>query len=360
MVTQTYDVSFDGGGHVVHFYEHVPELVEAVAGYVAAGVAADEVAIVIATEAHRDAFAMALETIGIDTAEARAGERLVFLDAATTMAAFMRDGQIDRDAFHEVVGGLLRSAAESGRAIRAYGEMVSLLWDAGDVVGAIELETLWNDLGCELPFSLYCAYPAASVSGAEHAQALHQVCHLHSSVLHGVRGNDLRGPEAPSARKLLAEFAAERASPRQARRLVLGALLEWGCSLSLLQDAAVVVSELATNAVLHAASSFSLSVTLEDSLLRIAVHDASPLSVVARGGGLNPQPTHGLCLVETLSLRWGAEGTAQGKAVWAELCASDELASDGPAADELASDRPASDQLASDGLASDGLASDGL
>jgi anti-sigma regulatory factor (Ser/Thr protein kinase) len=329
MATSTPDVSLDGGDHVVHFYEQDPELVEAVAGYVAAGIAAGGVAIVIATEAHRQAFSEALDTGGIDTAEARAGERLVLLDAATTMAAFMRDGQVDRDAFHEVVGGLLRAAAESGRAICAYGEMVSLLWDAGDVVGAIELESLWNELGCELPFSLYCAYPAASVSGSEHAPALHQVCHLHSSVLGGARENVLHAPEAPSARELVAEFAAERASPGHARRLVLGALAEWGCGPGLLQDAAVVVSELATNAVLHAASSFSLSATLEDSLLRIAVHDSRPLSVTARDGGLSPEPTHGLGLVEALSLRWGAEDAAQGKAVWAELRASDEPAFDG-------------------------------
>jgi anti-sigma regulatory factor (Ser/Thr protein kinase) len=328
MATRIHDVSFDGADHVVHFYEQDSELVDAVASYVAAGVAADGMVIVIATEAHREAFIMALEVVGIDTVEARAGERLVFFDAATTIAAFMRDGQVDSDAFHEVVGGLLRTAAESGRAIRAYGEMVSLLWDAGDVVGAIELETLWNELGCVLPFSLYCAYPAASVSGFEHAQALHQVCHLHSSVLGGARGTDSRAPEAASARELVAEFAAERVSPGRARRLVLRALTEWGCGPGLLQDAAVVVSELATNAVLHAASSFSLSVTLEGALLRVAVHDARPLSVTVRGGGLSPQPTHGLGLVEALSLRWGAEGTAQGKAVWAELGVPNELASD--------------------------------
>jgi hypothetical protein len=328
MATPAHDLSLDGGGHVVHFYEQDPELVDAVAGYVAAGVVANEVVIVIATEAHRDAFALALELAGVDTAKGCAGERLVFLDAPTTMAAFMRDGQIDRDAFHQVVGGLLRTAAESGRAVRAYGEMVSLLWDTGNVVGAIELETLWNELGRELPFSLYCAYPAASTSGTEHAQALHRICHLHSSVLHGASGHDLRAPEAPAAGKLLAEFAAERASPGQARRFVLGVLAEWGCGPGLLRDAAVVVSELATNAVLHAASSFSLSVTLGGSLLRITVHDARPLSATVGGGGLNPQPTHGLGLVEALSLRWGAEGTAQGKAVWAELRASGELASD--------------------------------
>jgi anti-sigma regulatory factor (Ser/Thr protein kinase) len=131
--------------------------------------------------------------------------------------------------------------------------------------------------------------------------------------------------EAPAARKLVAEFAAERDSPRRARRLVLSALAEWGCDPALLRDAAVVASELATNSVLHAGSPFSISVALEESLLRIAVHDIKPLSVAVRGGGLSPQPTHGLGLVEALSLRWGAERTAQGKAVWAELRASNEL-----------------------------------
>ncbi len=320
MATPTYDVSLDDGDHVVHFYEQDSELVDAVAGYVAAGVAADGVAVLIATEAHCEAFAFALELAGIDTVEARADERLVFLDAATTMAAFTRDGQIDRDAFREVVGGRLRTAAKSGRAVRAYGEMVALLWDAGDVVGAIELETLWNDLGCELPFSLYCAYPAASVFGSEHTQALHQVCRLHSSVLRAATDSDPCTTGEPSMRKLIAEFAAEHDSPGRARRLVLSTLAEWGCDPVLLQDAAVVVSELATNSVLHAGSSFSISVALEEkALLRIAVHDTKPLSVTVYNGGLSPRPTHGLSLVEALSLRWGTEGTAQGKTVWAEL-----------------------------------------
>lgn len=128
--------------------------------------------------------------------------------------------------------------------------------------------------------------------------------------------------------RFVARFAVERASPGRARRLALSALAEWGCGPGVLQDVAVIVSELASNAVLHAASSFSLSVTLDGSLLRIAVCDASPLSATMSDGGLSPRPTHGLGLVEALSLRWGAEATAQGKAVWAELHAFDEPASD--------------------------------
>jgi anti-sigma regulatory factor (Ser/Thr protein kinase) len=156
----------------------------------------------------------------------------------------------------------------------------------------------------------------------------------------------LDAAEQHSSRKLAAEFAVERASPGRARRLALSVLSEWGCSPSLLRDAVVVVSELATNAVLHAASSFSLSVALEDSILRIAVHDARPLSVTMHNGGLSPRPTHGLGLVEALSLRWGAEGTAQGKAVWAELRALNELALDESARNESARNESARNESA--------------
>lgn len=161
------------------------------------------------------------------------------------------------------------------------------------------------------------------IASEAHREALHHVCNLHSSVLRAATDSDPRTAGEPSARKLVAEFAAEHDSPGRARRLVLRALAEWGCDPVLLQDAAVVVSELATNSVLHAGSSFSISVALEETLLRIAVHDRKPLSVAVRDGGLSPRPTHGLGLVEVLSLRWGTEGTAQGKAVWAELHAAD-------------------------------------
>src|SRR5271156_79171 len=80
-----------------------------------------------------------------------------------------------------------------------------------------ELETLWNDLRRELPFSLFCAYPATSVSGPEYAQALHEVCDLHSSLVRFSTEADVA-----------AEFAADRRSPGRARRLVVAALLQWG------------------------------------------------------------------------------------------------------------------------------------
>jgi anti-sigma regulatory factor (Ser/Thr protein kinase) len=305
--------------HVVQFYEHDAELLGAVVPYLAAGVAAGEVAIVIATKAHRRALEVELGACGIDLARAGADGRLVSLDAAATMASFMAGGQIDRDAFHELVGGLMREARKVGRPVRAYGEMVALLWEAGDVLAAIELETLWNDLAREHPFSLFCSYPAASVSGSECADALHAVCRLHSSVFHPASDGLQTDGHADGRILAAAEYPAEPESPGRARRLAVRALRGAGHDDALVYGAAIVLSELANNAVLHAGSAFSIAVRIQDSTLHIAVRDASPLDAAAVGQGLIVRLGHGLGLIEALATCWGIESAPAGKVVWAEL-----------------------------------------
>ena len=184
------DLALDTGDHVVHFYEHESELAETVGRYLIDAAQAGAVAIGIATEAHRHALVAELDAAGVDPAKGFRDGTLILLDAAATMASFMPEGRIDRDEFRQVIGSLVRQAGETGRPVRAYGEMVALLWDAGDVLAAIELEKLWNELGRELQFSLLCGYHSESVQGDEHAEPLRQVCHLHSSVLHAPGRDD--------------------------------------------------------------------------------------------------------------------------------------------------------------------------
>ena len=99
------------------------------------------------------------------------------------LARFSSGGSVDAEAFFAVVGTVVRQAVATGRPVRAYGEMVALLWNDGYVAAAIELETLWNELGRQVPFSLYCTYPRVQVSPEGRSQALQDVCHLHSSVV---------------------------------------------------------------------------------------------------------------------------------------------------------------------------------
>jgi anti-sigma regulatory factor (Ser/Thr protein kinase) len=338
VAVETREHSIANGAHVVHFYEHDAELVAAVGPYVLATLQAGETAIMIATEAHRHTIEATLEADGIDLSRAFDDERLISLDAATTLATLTSDGMVDRDAFGEVVGGLMRRAAASGRAVRAYGEMVSLLWDEGNVLAALELEALWNELGRELPFALFCSYPATSVAGSEHAEALHHVCHMHTSVLSTAPVLSLTIEDQPAAsasteRTVRASLAPEPDAPAHARHLVADMLGRWGYDDRAIDDAKLIVSELTSNAVRHAHSQFSIEVRVqEDSALLITVEDRTPLAASMPNGGLIPKPLHGLGLIEALCAGWGVQRTRDGKIVWAKLaCEMPEGAPPAPA-----------------------------
>jgi MEDS: MEthanogen/methylotroph, DcmR Sensory domain/Histidine kinase-like ATPase domain len=293
-----------GGEHVVQFYDHDGDLARAVGDYLSDGLRDGEVAVVIAREAHRREFEAVMAASGIDTARAQRERSVVWCDAHATLARFMRDGEVDAEAFRRVVGTLLGELAATGRPVRAYGEMVAILWDEGDVVSAIELEKLWNALARELHFSLWCAYHTQSVAGEEHADALHEVCQLHHAVVDDARARFRAGPDAPFA----------------ARRFVAGLL---ACRPFVGRvdpdDVQLVVSELATNAVVHAGTPFSISVSSDGRTMRIAVSDWSVVRPVVRDGSPDAISGRGLRLVAAVAGDWGVEPGPDGKTVWAEL-----------------------------------------
>jgi anti-sigma regulatory factor (Ser/Thr protein kinase) len=219
----------------------------------------------------------------------------------------MRGGRVDREAFFALVGAVVREAGATGRPVRAYGEMVALLWEAGDVTASIDLELLWNELGTQVPFSLYCAYRSESVAGHEHAADLERVCHLHSAVV----------PAPPAETRW--QFPAELGAPREARQAVDEALRHLGHHGRLVDDARLVVTELAANAVVHARSPFSVSIRHKDSTVRVLVGDRSPAAPEVRAASSTLLSGRGMRLVAAIAARWGVDFTPDGKVVWAEL-----------------------------------------
>jgi anti-sigma regulatory factor (Ser/Thr protein kinase) len=306
------DIAVDGRAHAVQFYERDADLAQAVGRYLADGLSCGGVAIVIATEPHRRAFGVELEAAGLEPLDLRRDGMLVMLDAGNTMSRFMPGGRIDRDAFDAVIGSTMRAAAATGRPVRAFGEMVAVLWEAGDVLAAIELEKLWNELGDQISFSLLCGYPSTLVSAPEHSEALHEVCHLHSTVLGAAATPDL-------PRELSADFDPDHDAPARSRRLVADAMRKCRHHRDLLADAQLVASELTTNAVVHARSRFSVTVRCHDGAVRISVRDASSVTPTVREAGPAALFGRGMGLIATLSSGWGVDATRDGKVVWAEL-----------------------------------------
>ena len=286
-------------GHAVQFYREDAELFETVGPFLADGIRDGDVSIMIVTEPHLRVFDRALVAAGIDPTAAREDGRLVSLDATATLARVIRNGRLDRAAFSATVGSVMHRAAQPRRPVRVVGEMVSMLWDAGDVIGAIELETLCNQLRREMRLSMLCAYRADSVWDDSHADALSAVCRLHSAVV--------------------GHFPNDPTAPGEARRLVADVLMEWGYAQELSDSIALVVSELATNAVTHARSPFSVLARSDQQVIRISVRDASAVMPELRQVGPGQGPGLGLQMVDALAGTWGVEVTHGGKSVWAQL-----------------------------------------
>lgn len=304
--------------HDVLFYDIDHELVASVSEYVAAGLSAGETVVVIATGQHRAAIDDDLAEFGIDVTLARATGTYVDLDAAETLDSFMVDGTPDAHRFMVAIGGVLDTARAGGSAVRAFGEMVALLWDQGNVAGAIELESLWNDLAGLRQFSLLCAYPISALAAAELGD-VHDVCRLHSAVQPpaGYGSRPPVGGEAGTEDRS-GVFVAVPEAVAAARRFVTEALTSWGED-DLVWDGALIVSELATNAVIHGGSPFRASIARSANLVRIAVEDAGPGLPQSRSAPNDALDGRGVAIVEELSHRWGCDRLDAGKVFWAEL-----------------------------------------
>jgi MEDS: MEthanogen/methylotroph, DcmR Sensory domain len=307
--------NLNAGDHVVQFYGHDGELAERVSGYLLGALERDGVAIVIATPEHRAEFEARLEQAGVDLAAARDDGAYLALDAAGTLGELMGDAAPDRQAldsvaFDRVIGALIRQAAADGRPVRAYGELVALLWDDGLVNAAAQLEALWDQLNRQHPFSLFCGYRADSVT--REIDAFAEVCRLHHAVVGPVAA---AGAGVPGA---VRTYPFSREAPAAARHFAVATLRGWGVA-DIADDAALVVTELAANAIVHAKSDFTIILSARGSSLRISVRDACPLPDEGRAA-LMPIPLHGLGAVDALAREWGVESLGKaGKTVWVDL-----------------------------------------
>jgi MEDS: MEthanogen/methylotroph, DcmR Sensory domain/Histidine kinase-like ATPase domain len=259
----------------------------------------------VVRDGHRDLFRERLTASGADMAAASASGAYLEFDAGDMLRRFMAGGTPDPGRFDGAVGRVIRAAAGQGRQVRAYGEMVALLWNEGLVTAAIELESMWNGLGRTEVFSLFCAYPLDSVADPTRSRALAEICGQHASVL--------ESPSPVQART----FPASLDSVTSARHFVTRTLREWGAEEAS-GDAALSVTELAANAVRHGRSDFTVTLFVTGDKVRIAIRDSTPFPP---GESAFPaRPLHGLGAVAAMARRWGAEPLgASGKLVWCEL-----------------------------------------
>jgi anti-sigma regulatory factor (Ser/Thr protein kinase) len=108
------------------------------------------------------------------------------------------------------------------------------------------------------------------------------------------------------------------ASVSAARRFTADAVdrLGAGCAAECAQ---LLVSELATNVVVHASTPMRLSVHKPDHKVRVEVRDDDPHPPRDADGDPLAPGGRGLLLVEALAQAWGVNRNERGKTVWFEL-----------------------------------------
>ncbi len=194
--------------HVVQFYDKEEALYNVVARFLAEGLTSGEPVVVIATAGHADAFRFRLASLEVDATQAIRSGQLKLLDAQDVLQTFMINDMPDEELFKQHVGGVF-AAIDTTRptAIRAYGEMVDVLWKEGNSAGAILLEEFWNDLLQTYAFTLLCAY---AMGHFYHESAgYRRVCDMHARVIPVETDTRLTDDEvARTDAKLLAQRAS--------------------------------------------------------------------------------------------------------------------------------------------------------
>lgn len=176
--------------HLVHLFDEPQSLVDTVATYLCDGWRRGDALLVVARASHWALTSVELAARECPVDELVAAGRLVVLEAPTTLAAFMVNGEPDPERFQHSVGDTVRRLCrESSAGLTIYGEMVDILAAQGNFIAAEHLETLWNTLSTECSIRLLCGYSSAHFGDERTGKHLNRICELHTDS--GSRPTDL-------------------------------------------------------------------------------------------------------------------------------------------------------------------------
>lgn len=199
-------------GHFVQFYKaDEPMLNRNVGRFLWEGFLRGHGLLVIAARRRWECLCRHLGRNGMDVDLALAEERLAFHDAQEMLALFMVDGQPVWERFRSAMAKVLAPVPLRGAGAEksVYGEMVGILWEAGQLEAAIRLEDYWNALLLEGGITLFCGYPIDVFDTQFHTPEARAVLCSHSSLVPTGPNGDVDGSLRQAMEDLLGPKAGE-------------------------------------------------------------------------------------------------------------------------------------------------------
>jgi hypothetical protein len=168
--------------HVLQIYETDEAFINTLAGFVGAGINSGECSIVIATQPHLQQLEGKLASCGLQVESLIEEQRYMPLDAEEVLSMFMVNNWPDSVLFRKTITAVIEKARRGNRGIRAFGEMVALLWAQGHCGATVQLEILWNEIVALQPFPLFCAYPKTGFTqGLD--ESVNEICCNHAKMV---------------------------------------------------------------------------------------------------------------------------------------------------------------------------------
>jgi EAL domain-containing protein (putative c-di-GMP-specific phosphodiesterase class I) len=148
--------------HAMHLYDSDDDIVAPVVDMFEAAIDAGRGVLLVATPEHRSSIEHELRRrrVRVDVGLYRA------LDAPSTLDALLVDGVPDRGRFGRVVGTVVEAISAAGCGVTVYGEMARLLREQGQLMAAMRLEYLWNELAAHQPLTSLRGYRRTEVATA--------------------------------------------------------------------------------------------------------------------------------------------------------------------------------------------------
>jgi hypothetical protein len=163
-------------GHIVYPYTDEARVVDAVSLYAGSGLKKGEAVVLILSLLHCQGVEAKLKEEGFDVVALKQSGQFICADAARSLSSFMVNNMPDEARFRELIDPLISRAKASGSGrVRAFGEMVSLLFTSNPAA-ALRLEEFWNQVVEREAICLLCTYQLS----APGATLQEDLCAAHS------------------------------------------------------------------------------------------------------------------------------------------------------------------------------------
>jgi hypothetical protein len=169
--------------HLVQIYGEDHQFLDALEGFVCSGLRMGEGVVVIATAQHLHQLEQRIRANWLEPDRARYEGRYIPLLASEMLSRFMLNEWPDEGLFTSAAAEIIaRARGADGRKVRAFGEMVALLWAQGQSEAALRLEHLWHKVIEREQIPLFCAYPKTGFR-TDSGDSIRLVCAAHSKIV---------------------------------------------------------------------------------------------------------------------------------------------------------------------------------